>query len=122
MPKDKVEAVLSWGTVRSETFFSPDECWALRRNRMHVAQPCEDGFSELICAHLSAPLPGSSMCLPLMAQRETLGLLHLVCEDAQGIPEDRDAGGRLRFRGDGLGLSNDRRRARAPPYRARVLT
>ena len=86
---DQVEAVLSWGTVRTETFFSPDECWGLRRNRMHVAQPCEDGFSELICAHLSAPLPGSSMCLPLMAQRETLGLLHLVCEDAQEIPDDR---------------------------------
>lgn len=85
---DQVEAVLSWGDIKTETFFAPDDCWGLRRNRMHVVEV--EGGGELACPHMQSPLPGSYFCLPLTAQRETLGLLHLMSDaEAQPLTEDR---------------------------------
>lgn len=92
---DHVEAVINWGEVQTESFFVPDDCWGLRRNRMHVV---EVGSGELICPHMMVPdgvntigsePPENYVCLPLMAQRETLGLLHLMGGEAQPITEDR---------------------------------
>jgi diguanylate cyclase (GGDEF)-like protein/PAS domain S-box-containing protein len=85
---DQVEAVLQWGRVKTEPFFSPDDCWGLRRNRMHVVQSKSDAApGELTCPHVTQN-GANYVCLPLTAQRETLGLLHLMSGD-EAITEDR---------------------------------
>ena len=70
-----VEIVAEWGTERhSERVFSPEDCWALRRGRMHVVK--ERG-SALYCRHLSEATPDWYFCVPLVAQGNAVGLLHV---------------------------------------------
>lgn len=87
--RDHVEVVLAWGhELPTEGYFTPDECWALRRNRMHVVNDMHD---DLLCPHvaMTGSASGGSqaagytgyICLPLTAQRETLGLLHIWRND-----------------------------------------
>ena len=69
------EAVAVWGSPPpSRTVFSPTDCWALRRGRLHVVN---DGDPELKCPHVEEPILTGLFCEPLVAQAETLGLLHI---------------------------------------------
>ena len=69
------EAVAAWGSPPpSRTVFSPTDCWALRRGRLHMVH---DGDPELKCSHVEEPIGSGLLCEPLVAQTETLGLLHL---------------------------------------------
>ncbi|KTE08910.1 diguanylate cyclase [Sphingopyxis sp. H115] len=66
----------SWlGPVRSAGQFSPISCWALRRGLRH--RPAGDNV-DVPCDHVDRDtgLPIDTLCLPLTAQRETLGLLY----------------------------------------------
>ena len=80
-----VESVAEWGdTSQMELTFSPDECWALRRGKVHWV---EDTRVGLLCKHVHPPLPKGYICVPMMAQSEAVGILHLAQpEDAQ-MPE-----------------------------------
>ena len=80
-----VEAVAEWGdTSKMELTFAPDDCWALRRGKVHCV---EDTSIGLLCKHVHAPLPKGYICVPMMAQSEAVGILHLAQpEDAQ-MPE-----------------------------------
>jgi len=70
---DRVSVWGEWPEAASDIL--PDECWALRRGKIHVVQGPDD---NLICDHLSRePGESASICLPLVASGETLGLLHL---------------------------------------------
>ncbi len=70
-----VEAVAVWGEpLLGESAFEPENCWALRRGRMHSV---ENAHTEVVCQHLSHPLWGGYVCMPMMAHGEALGLLHL---------------------------------------------
>jgi diguanylate cyclase (GGDEF)-like protein/PAS domain S-box-containing protein len=82
-----VEAVAEWGdTSKLELTFAPDDCWALRRGRVHCV---EDTSVGLLCRHLHAPPPKGYICVPMMAQSEAVGILHLAQpEDAQ-MPESK---------------------------------
>ncbi len=75
-----VEAMASWekhGT--HQPVFQLDECWGLRRGQMHVVQ---DSAAGPICRHVEGPLSSGYFCVPLMAQGEMMGLLHV-----QSLPE-----------------------------------
>jgi diguanylate cyclase (GGDEF)-like protein len=73
--RDLVEVVASWGQPAFlEQFFSPQDCWALRRGRVHVL---ENRSGSLSCAHVAEPRPQWAVCLPMMAHGETLGMLYL---------------------------------------------
>jgi diguanylate cyclase (GGDEF)-like protein len=68
------------GPVHSRNGFSPIACWALRRGLPH--RPLGPTI-DVPCDHLGdhpgdhdAASPVDSYCLPLIAQRETLGLLY----------------------------------------------
>jgi diguanylate cyclase (GGDEF)-like protein/PAS domain S-box-containing protein len=67
----------SWGQPPpSEEMFAPEDCWALRRGRVHqVADPAQG----IVCKHIpqTDALDNGYLCVPLMAQGESLGILHI---------------------------------------------
>lgn len=72
-----VEVVVGWGdSLATEKTFHPDDCWALRRGKMHRNQ---EPTSPLRCQHVKEALKNGYMCVPLAAQGETLGVLYLEC-------------------------------------------
>jgi diguanylate cyclase (GGDEF)-like protein/PAS domain S-box-containing protein len=80
-----VESVADWGdTSGMELTFTPDECWALRRGRIHCVEDVRVG---LLCKHLHEPVSKGYMCVPMMAQSEALGILHLNQPQGDEIPE-----------------------------------
>jgi len=83
--RNLVDAVATWGDFpESGRIFAPDECWGLRRGRVHTV---DDLGSGLICHHLAQPLPASYLCVPMMAQGEILGSLHVRVNGASRPPE-----------------------------------
>ena len=73
--KDLAEAVEMWGDAAStEKVFLPLNCWAVRRNRPHLVDKAHPG---LRCGHITGPKDGQYLCVPMMAQGETIGILHL---------------------------------------------
>ena len=79
-----VEEIASWGeAVKSQSIFTPDQCWALRRVRPHGGDSNKPG---LFCSHVTNnPYPYYSLCLPLMAQGEALGILFLNTDQKNGL-------------------------------------
>ncbi|WP_375287090.1 diguanylate cyclase [Sphingomonas sp.] len=75
-PSRKVMAELfRWGgALRSTAEFPPLSCWALRRGSAHRLAADE---RDVPCAHLHAGESGAALCLPLIVQREAVGLLYL---------------------------------------------
>ncbi|MEJ2110353.1 MAG: PAS domain S-box protein [Acidobacteriota bacterium] len=70
-----VESVAEWGdTTGLEPTFTPNECWALRRGRIHCVEDTETG---LLCKHLQSNTTNGYLCVPMMAQSEAVGILHL---------------------------------------------
>jgi len=80
--RDVVELVTSWGDLPVSKSFPPADCWALRRGRVHHVSA---SGTELACRHTIEGGQSSSMCVPMLAQGEALGVLHLV-----GAPELED--------------------------------
>jgi diguanylate cyclase (GGDEF)-like protein len=74
--RNLVEARASWGgfPTAERGLFKPDDCWALRRGRLHGAG---DTATSVPCEHLPRPVPAGSLCVPLAAQGELLGVLYL---------------------------------------------
>jgi diguanylate cyclase (GGDEF)-like protein len=71
----EVEAVAVWGDPPpARRVFSPSECWALRRGRVHVM---DGSASELRCPHIEEAAPEGAVCAPLAAEGVSLGVLHL---------------------------------------------
>lgn len=80
--RNLLEMTVSWGDhPPGETIFAPEDCWALRRGRMHTVS---DTLNGLICKHLGDAggrghlLP--YLCIPMVAHGDTIGLLHLCSE------------------------------------------
>jgi diguanylate cyclase (GGDEF)-like protein/PAS domain S-box-containing protein len=85
--RNLVEAVAIWGDASlAERVFSPDECWALRRGRVHWV---EDPSIGLVCKHLHHPPPDGYLCVPMMAQSEALGVLHLTQPHSTRLTEPK---------------------------------
>lgn len=73
--RDGVEVAQSAGDgALFAPMFRTDDCWSLRRGRAHIAGP--ESF-EPYCTHLEAQRQ-YMLCVPMMAQGETLGVLSLV--------------------------------------------
>jgi diguanylate cyclase (GGDEF)-like protein/PAS domain S-box-containing protein len=78
--RNLVEAALSWGHPDGwYPAFAPEACWALRRGQPHW---CHTG-NGVACAHLAEMPPGHYLCLPMVGQGETLGVLHLHFPSAE---------------------------------------
>ena len=73
--RNLVEAAAQWGnTGASEALFPPDTCWGLRRGQPHWSEPAARSVS---CGHLAEASPTHCLCVPMVGQGETLGILHL---------------------------------------------
>jgi diguanylate cyclase (GGDEF)-like protein/PAS domain S-box-containing protein len=76
--RNLVEPVAEWGKpVFGEPMFAPADCWALRTGRVHRV---DDPESRLVCRHIARPPVGSTLCVPMMAQGEAVGILHFQFE------------------------------------------
>lgn len=82
--RNLVEEMAHWGAIRSSVGqFAPEDCWALRRGQEHVAGP---GMLTPRCNHITENGGRGYVCMPLAAQGETLGIVHLCEPDAGGNP------------------------------------
>jgi len=96
--RDLVEASLRWGKEASlMPTFAPDACWSLRRGLPHWSGSLEN---HIVCQHLTASPTTESLCLPMVAQGNTIGVLHLEFESAteprnEPGTESRDSRGSL---------------------------
>ena len=97
-------AVAAWGEVLSlKEVFSTSECWALRNGR---TRPLSAEPTRSNCLHLSKPLPAISYCLPLHAQGDILGILHLQANSAEHLDEAKRQLAYTLVEQAGLALSN----------------
>jgi diguanylate cyclase (GGDEF)-like protein/PAS domain S-box-containing protein len=84
--RNLVEAVAVWGDSPSgHPVFAPEDCWALRSGRVHFVDNSKSG---LVCRHVNKAQPGSYLCVPMMAQGDALGVLHLQITPLGGRPGD----------------------------------
>jgi len=68
--------MLSWGDEETADNFTAEQCLALRRGRTHYVE-AEGAF----CIHVRTPCR-ASLCIPLVAQGESVGVLHLFADEA----------------------------------------
>ena len=62
--------------------FQRNDCWAVRRGRSFVSTNPETGP---VCQHVGTPLPSSYLCVPILAQGQIVGLLHLQTPAEQAV-------------------------------------
>ncbi|MGJ5632083.1 sensor domain-containing diguanylate cyclase [Nostoc sp. CALU 1950] len=84
--KNYVQMNSFWGVKRtSKEIFSLSDCWALRRGKFNLLSSRNSG---LICSHLIQPVSGTHLCVPLFAQGEIVGILHIDALE-EISPEDQ---------------------------------
>lgn len=73
---ETLAAVARWGTATPSDALVTTDCWALRRGKTHLMTT--DNASPL-CTHVGEHPAGiTSICVPLSAHGEALGLLHIT--------------------------------------------
>ncbi len=79
-PRNKLTVLASWGGEwpGAESYKS-NECWALRKGHQHTSREQE---TNVVCEHLDDTLKGEAICIPLLAQGETFGVLHLISNES----------------------------------------
>jgi len=89
--------------------FAPSACWGVRRGRTHLN---DAAAGEVPCPHV-AGAPGATLCVPLTAQGDTIGLLYFE-ERPDAVAEDRTPRVFLDLMSDNvsLALANQRLRER----------
>jgi diguanylate cyclase (GGDEF)-like protein/PAS domain S-box-containing protein len=76
---DRVEKVVTWGTqLDSAPGSIPLGCWAVHRGRAPQAAP---NCQLLCCTHAAVAASSTTLCLPLLAQGEILGLFFLRADE-----------------------------------------
>ena len=85
--------------------FHPDACWAIRRGQSH---PPVNGEPDITCSHLPASQMHQSLCVPLIAQGEAIGLLSFQ----NIIPDSAPSRAYLELMAEALGLALANQRLR----------
>ncbi len=81
--KNLLNAIAVWGTSHSKISFEPNECWSLRRGNSHISHPNTAG---LYCSHVECQTDLTpTLCLPMIAKGETLGMLYLRFNSVETI-------------------------------------
>ncbi|HEY9815925.1 MAG TPA: PAS domain S-box protein [Candidatus Obscuribacterales bacterium] len=103
--RNRLEQVAAWGShCHSSSDFEPHNCWGLRRGRMHWV---EQNRLSLRCSHIPADEAiAATLCIPMMAQGETLGLLYLSTETPEALPEAKQQLARTLAEQVGMAIAN----------------
>lgn len=106
--QQNLEIVSSWSNCHVPVkMFERGNCWALRTGHTHFV-PAGDGTAR--CPH-AANVHNSYVCIPIVAQGETLGLLHFQATDALRQLSESDLSLHNTFAGQiGLSIANIRLR------------
>jgi diguanylate cyclase (GGDEF)-like protein len=108
----------SWlGPMHSAPSFPPTACWALRRGRLHASN---NAHLDVCCLHIADPHV-RSLCIPLTAQGDTIGLLYFEERPGVGAPPQEPARIYLELMSENiaLALANMRLRERLANLAAR---
>ncbi len=102
------EVIGSWNEcVLPVRDFDPADCWALRTGHPHLVVA---GDTTAPCAH-AAGVKNTYLCIPILAQGETLGILHLQATDEVPQLEASELSFKTTFAGQvGLSIANIRLR------------
>jgi diguanylate cyclase (GGDEF)-like protein len=96
---DLYDPIVSWGEERLWQPFSGQDCWSLRRRRIHIVREDKD---QPACPHADHdPERWISLCIPMTAREDTLGVFHLLVP--VGTVENREGGEGERTDGPGAG-------------------
>lgn len=92
-PPEPAETVASFGTpaLDSADTLVPDDCWALRRGQPHRT---DDQHGHVTCRHIdreASPAGVWTLCVPLVAQGNMLGLLHASAPAVDGRADNDTA-------------------------------
>jgi len=102
------EVAGSWNDCQLPvTVFEPNACWALRTGHPHLVVA---GDNTARCAHASG-VEHTYLCVPILAQGEALGILHLQATDEAPTLSDSELSFKTTFAGQvGLSVANLRLR------------
>jgi diguanylate cyclase (GGDEF)-like protein/PAS domain S-box-containing protein len=85
--KNFAEVAVQWGPAPPENpVFAPDDCWALRRGRLHWLDASEGQGPA--CRHAGDPPPPAHLCAPMTAQGDALGILYLASQTPEAVFTD----------------------------------
>jgi diguanylate cyclase (GGDEF)-like protein len=81
--RNQLDTLVTWGEAQFAPYLTPQQCWGLRLGQAHVHH---ENAPTPICRHLdTCNGANETLCLPLIANGETLGLLSLVYQNTQAV-------------------------------------
>src|SRR5207302_224715 len=85
--RNYLDAITTWGDRQFLSNFPPNDCWALRRGQTHRMT---DARKDPQCAHAhqDAGAAARYCCIPMSAQGNVLGLVHLAFGSGHAADED----------------------------------
>jgi diguanylate cyclase (GGDEF)-like protein/PAS domain S-box-containing protein len=94
--RNMLDRAASWGPKLPDSLvFKPDDCWGLRRGKMHIVEADNSNADHpeinksLICPHITPDGLADYLCVPLVAQGEALGLLHLRHKEGPAVFDEQ---------------------------------
>ncbi len=77
--RDVLDGAVTWGDIDLIRSIQPQDCWSLRRGRLfHYGE----GVVRYACNHVPTDtVPDRYLCLPIIAQGDTVGMLHIAFEN-----------------------------------------
>jgi diguanylate cyclase (GGDEF)-like protein len=89
-----VEVVSNWGAMNMQDFSPPESCCGLRSGQPRWRLP---GLSEIHCTHfVGGDAPQRYLCKPIVAHGNTLGILHVQCQDEEAVKLVSESAGSVR--------------------------
>jgi diguanylate cyclase (GGDEF)-like protein/PAS domain S-box-containing protein len=95
---NSLQLTAAWGEGRvGEPVFAREQCWSLRLGQPHWSETPNRG---IVCEHVDKSVVAAHLCVPMVAQGETLGVLYLQYDaGAEGAsqvdPKTRESQKRL---------------------------
>ncbi len=77
-----------WGDSRYKNLeFDQQQCWAVRRGKAHAVW---DPKITPLCPHLGIPSDESSLCVPMTAHGQVLGMMHLLIHSGKAKQTEKE--------------------------------
>ncbi len=84
--RDRVRQMATWGGIDFSTEnFGHQQCWALVKGHHHASH---DNDVDIYCEHI-CERNGNHLCLPLIAQGNTIGVLSMFFDTTEGLDSSK---------------------------------